>query len=241
MTDLKLDVLAFGAHPDDVELGCGGTIHKMSRQGLSVGIVDLTEGEMGTRGSVPERYKEAADAAGILGVKVRRNLKISDANIQHNEENRARIIAVLREYRPQLVFAPLPEDRHPDHIHAGNLVKDACFYAGLRKLHPELGDPHRPDQVAHYMMNHDEIPTFIVDISEHFDTKMAAVRAYRSQFYNPDYEGEQTFISSSNFMEMLEARSRIHGWRTGIQYAEPFWVKETIVLDQPFDVLAKRT
>ncbi len=239
MADTGLDVLAFGAHPDDVELGCGGTIKKMTGQGLTVGIIDLTEGEMGTRGSVAERYKEAADAADILGVDVRRNLKMPDANIRHNEENRAKIIAVLREFRPRLVFAPLPEDRHPDHIHAGNLVKDACFYSGLRKLHPESGDPHRPDQVIHYMMNHDEEPTFIVNISKEFDDKIAAVRAYRSQFYNPDYDGEETFISSSSFMEMLEARSRIHGWRMGIQYAEPFWIKETIVLDRPFEVLTK--
>ena len=239
MADLQLDVLAFGAHPDDVELGCGGTIKKMTGQGLAVGIVDLTEGEMGTRGSVAERYQEAADAAKVLGVTVRRNLQMADANIRHDEENRRKIIAVLREFRPRLVFAPLPEDRHPDHIHAGNLVKDACFYSGLRKLHPELGNPHRPDQVVHYMMNHDETPSFIVDISNQYREKIAAVQAYRSQFYNPDYEGEETFISSSNFMEMLEARARIHGWRMGVQYAEPFWIKETIVLDEPFAVLTK--
>ena len=135
--DLKLDVLAFGAHPDDVELGCAGTLLKLSQQGYSTGIIDLTEGEMASRGTVEERYKESSEASKILGVKLRENLKIPDANILPNDANRDKIIEVVRKYRPSIVFAPYPEDRHPDHVHASNLITEGSFYAGLKKVLPQ--------------------------------------------------------------------------------------------------------
>ncbi len=226
------DILAFGAHPDDVEIGCGGTLYKLAQRGYKIGIIDLTEGELGTRGTVTERYQEAEEAARLLSVVFRKNLKIPDGGIAGTPEQRARVIEVLRKFCPKVVFAPYPDDRHPDHIHAGNLIREACFYAGVRKVNPGKNPPHRPAKLLYYMISRDFGPTFYVDISEQFATKLHAIRAYRSQFYNPEYEGEETFISSKNYLDSLETRARYFGWRVGVEFAEAFWMKEPLLLDE---------
>lgn len=224
-----LDIIAFGAHPDDVELGCGGTLSKLAQQHLKVGIVDLTEGEKGTRGTVAERYAEAREAARFLGVSERINLQIPDGNIQNNTANRAKIIALVRKFCPKIVFAPYPADRHPDHIHAGNLIREACFYAGVAKISPEDYPAHRPARIIYYMITEDFIPSFLVDISRQFATKLDAIKAYKSQFYNPAYDAEETFISSKGYLESIEFRGRYFGWKAGVKFAEPFWMKEPVV------------
>ncbi len=233
-----VDVLAFGAHPDDVELGCGGTLVKLVRQGYTVGIVDLTEGEMASRGTVAERYQESEAARAILGASVRVNLKIPDAGIAINEEHRNRVIQVVRELKPTLVFLPYFDDRHPDHKHASQLVTEGCFYSGLAKILPDL-PAHRPNRLVYYPMTYEFTPSFVVDISEEFDTKKEALEAYRSQFFNPRWPGKQTFVSSRWFMEAVEFKARHYGWLAGVEYAEPFYVRETLALTEVFDVLAK--
>lgn len=239
MKNEKLDVLAFGAHPDDVELGCGGTLYKLAQQGYSTGIADITEGEMGTRGTVEERYRESAEAARILQSKVRLNLKIPDAQIVLTEENRLKVIEVIRRYCPTLIFAPYPADRHPDHYHTNQLVTEAAFYAGVKKIGPPIPAAYRPKRVIYYPMTYEFTPSFVVDISEQFSAKIDAIRAYRSQFYNPEYDAEETFIASKDYMEALDFRARHFGWKAGVKYAEPFWVRETLLLDDLFSALTK--
>lgn len=239
MKNEQLDVLAFGAHPDDAELGCGGTLYKLAQQGHSTGIVDITEGEMGTRGTVEERYRESAEAARILQAKVRLNLKIPDAHITLSEENRLKVIEVIRRYRPTLIFAPYPADRHPDHFHTNQLVTEAAFYAGVKKIGAASGPAHRPKRVIYYPMTYEFTPSFVVDISEQFSAKIDAIRAYRSQFYNPEYDAEDTYIASKDFLEALESRARHFGWKAGVKYAEPFWVRETLLLEDLFSTLTK--
>ncbi len=231
MGDEKLDVLAFAAHPDDAELGCGGTLYKLAQQGYATGIVDVTEGEMSTRGTVEERYKESKDAAKILQASLRLNLKIPDAKIALSYKNREKVVEVIRRHRPTLVFAPYPDDRHPDHIHTSHLITEGSFYAGVKKVDPTNLAAHRPHRVAYYMMTYEFTPSFVVDISEQFSTKIEALQAHRSQFYNPDYQAEETFISSRGYMEAIEFRARHFGWKAGVRYAEPFWMRETLVLE----------
>ena len=227
---MELDVLAFAAHRDDIELTCGGTMIKLVDQGYRTGIVDLTAGEMGTRGSAEEREQEAARAAKILGVQVRDNLGIPDANIEINRENKVKVIKAIRRYRPRLVLLPYWEDRHPDHAHAGQLVFEAAFFAGLSKL--DTGQPrHRPEKLAYYMCHYRFEPSFIVDVTEQHERKMEAIRAYRSQVYNPDYPGEQTLISSPEYFESIEVRSRYYGGLIGKKHGEPFLTREKLELE----------
>lgn len=236
-TDKPL-ILAFGAHPDDVELGCGGTMLKLKKTGYRTGIIDLTEGEMGSRGSVEQRYRESAESAKILQINARENLRIPDGNIDVNQENREKIIRIIRRYKPSLVFAPYSDDRHPDHIHASQLITEGCFYAGLRKMLPEL-PAHRPFRVIYYMAKYEFTPSFVIDISEEFSTKMKALQAYRSQFYNPEWPEQQTFISSKWFMESIEFRARHFGWMAGIKCGEPFWIREPMALQDPLPIFTR--
>ncbi len=237
--DKKVDILAFGAHPDDVELGCGGTLYKLKNAGYRTGIIDLTEGEMGSRGTVEQRYRESDASAKILEVNHRENLKIPDAGIEVNPENRDKIMVKIRELEPSLVFAPYADDRHPDHIHASQLVTEGCFYSGLKKMMPEI-PPHRPFRVIYYMAKYEFLPSFVVDITNEFETKLAALQTYQSQFYNPEWPEEQTFISSQWFMESVEFRGRYFGWQAGVKYAEPFWIRETLALDDPVPIFSRR-
>ena len=229
-------VLAFGAHPDDVELGCGGTLAKLVKQGHSVGIVDLTEGEMASRGTVADRYRESEQARIILGARFRVNLKIPDAGIEVRKDYQERVIQVLRKTKPQLVFLPYFQDRHPDHQHASELITEACFYSGLGKILPDL-PPHRPMRLVYYPMTYEFTPSFVVDITEEFSTKLKALQAYRSQFFNPDWPGKNTFVSSKWFMEAVEFKARHYGWLAGVQYGEPFYIRETLVLNDIMEPL----
>lgn len=238
MSKKKVDILAFGPHPDDVELGCAGTLFKLNQLGYTIGIADLTEGEMGSRGTVEERYKESAKAAKILNVSLRENLKIPDGNIELSGENRAKIIDTIRKTTPTIVFAPYPNDRHPDHVHAGELITEGAFYAGLPKIKTDL-PKHRPHRVVYYMTTYEFEPTFVVDITEQFETKLKALQSYRSQFYNPNWPGEKTFVSSKWFMDAVEFRARHYGWKAGVKYGEPFWIRELLALDDIVPIFNK--
>ncbi|MEJ2636076.1 MAG: bacillithiol biosynthesis deacetylase BshB1 [Calditrichia bacterium] len=235
----KIDIVAFGAHPDDVELGCGGTLYKLKKLGYRTAVIDLTEGEMGSRGTVEQRYRESAKSAEILQVDHRSNLKIPDGNIEINAENKAKIISQIRIFKPLLIFAPYANDRHPDHVHASQLITESWFYAGVRKYLPD-SPPHRPFRIIYYMAKYEFEPSFVIDITDEFETKFDALKAYESQFYNPEWPEQQTFISSCWFLESIEFRARHFGWRAGVKYGEPFWIKEPLALDDPVPIFSRR-
>jgi bacillithiol biosynthesis deacetylase BshB1 len=224
---MKLDVLAIGAHPDDVELSCSGTIAKLVKQGRAVGILDLTRGELGTRGTPAIRAKEAADAARVLGVRVRDNLKIPDGNIEINKKNLAQVIAVIRKYQPQILLIPYSSERHPDHEHAHRLAKEAWYYSGVAKIRTadrgKLQQRFRPDYYFEYMMLHSFPPSFIVDISDVYTTRVAAIKAFKSQFFSPESKEPRTFLSTEGFMDLLETRAKHFGQLVGASYGEPFF------------------
>lgn len=216
-----VEILAVGAHPDDVELGCGGTLALLARAGRSVGILDLTRGEAGTRGTPETRAAEAAEAARLLGARFRDGLDLGDGNLKTDRAAELEVIEVVRRRRPRLVFAPLPNDRHPDHVRAGRLVTDAAFYAGLRALETGL-PPHRPQQVVYFPSTFLAEPTFLVDVTGTLDVKLAAVRAFRSQFFDPASKEPATFISSPEFLEGVTARARAFGRLANVGAAEGF-------------------
>ncbi len=216
-----VEVLAFSPHPDDVELGCGGTLAAFAGRGSSFGIVDLTRGEMGTRGTPEIRRAEAVEAARILGARFRVNLDLGDGDLRTDRAAQRLVVDVVRRARPRFVFAPLVLDRHPDHVRASRLVSDASWYAGLRKLETGL-PPHRPDQVVFYAAYVFASPTFLVDVSASFAAKMAALRAYRSQFHDENSKEPETYVSSSGFFEGIEARARALGRIANVEYAEGF-------------------
>ena len=216
-----VEILAVGAHPDDVELGCGGTLALLARRGRSVGILDLTRGEAGTRGTPDTRAAEAIEAARVLGSRFRDGLDLGDGNLRTDRAAELEVIDVIRRRRPRLVFAPLPNDRHPDHVRAGRLVADAAFYAGLRSL--ETGrPPHRPQQVVFFPSTFLAEPTFLVDVTAFLETKLAAVRAFRSQFFDPASKEPETFISSPEFLDGVTARARAFGRLANVGAAEGF-------------------
>jgi bacillithiol biosynthesis deacetylase BshB1 len=226
---MKLDLLAIGVHPDDVELGCSGTIINEIKLGKKVGIVDLTQGELGTRGSVETRYQESANAAMIMGVHARENLKMRDGFFENNEENKLALISTIRKYRPEIVIGNVLHDRHPDHGRAGKLIADACFLAGLSKIETkdEKGDSQprwRPSYVLHYIQDWYHEPDVLIDISTVFEQRMKAIAAYGTQFHtgSESAEGPQTYISTPDFLESVIARARMFGKRIGVKYAEGF-------------------
>ena len=231
----KLDVLAIGPHRDDVELCCGGTLVRLVDLGHRVGIADLTEGEMGTRGTAEQRAEEAACAARVMGVSYRVNLGLPDGNIQPTPEATDAIIRLIRATRPVLVLCPRPDEgRHPDHGAVGRLVPEAAFRAGFRKW--ETGQPHhRPLRIINYMMHTMFVPTFVVDISDQWERKLEAIRCYKSQLGVPgaSSEEEQTYISSPQFLDMIEARARYFGSQIAATYGEPFFQRETVRIDDP--------
>ncbi len=226
-----LDVLAIAAHRDDVELTCGGALVKQARRGHRTGILDLTQGEMGTRGSAELRAREAEAAAKVLGVSVRRNLELPDAGIENTPETRRRLAQVLRELRPRVVIAPAPRGRHPDHRVAAQLVRDAAFLAGLAKLDPSTR-PHRPHKVLHaiaYREDHVK-PTFVVDISDAFDAKLEAVRCYASQFDGATQAGE-VYPTGDSLYERVRQQMAYYGSLIRCRYGEPFFTFETMRAD----------
>ena len=216
-----VDILAFSPHPDDVDLGCGGTLAALARRGRSFGIVDLTRGEMGTRGTPEIRESEAREAARILGARFRETLDLGDGELRTDRAAELRVVEAVRRARPRLVLAPLVLDRHPDHVRASHLVADASWYAGLSKLETGL-PPHRPDQVIFYAAYVFAPPTFLVDVSASFATKIAALRAYRSQFFDENSSEPETYVSSKGFFDGIEARSRALGRIANVEYAEGF-------------------
>jgi N-acetylglucosamine malate deacetylase 1 len=229
---MKLDILAIGAHPDDVELSCGGTVAKLTRQGYRVGLVDITDGEMGTRGSREIRAAEAAQAARILGVACRDSLSIPDAGVEVTKENILSLIRVIRHHQPEVLLIPHPVDRHPDHERSHKLAKDAWFYSGLRKIETELNgvvqEAHRPRAYYHYMQWFQFEPSFIIDITETFDQRIEAMKAFRSQFYDPESTEPSTILSTPEFIEMIHTRAAFYGDKIGVKYGEAFFSPATL-------------
>jgi bacillithiol biosynthesis deacetylase BshB1 len=223
---MKLDILAFGAHPDDVEISVGGTLISEVQQGKKVGLIDLTRGEMGTRGTVEIRNQEAEEARKIIGAVVRENLDMPDAFLEINAVNIEKIIRVIRKYQPDIVITNAPSDRHPDHGHAASLVVEACFKAGLRKyLVDGTGEnAWRPKSIYQYMQFFHHQAHFIYDVSHVMDQKLACVLAHKSQFYNPESQEPETIIASPQFKENLRARASEFGIQAGFHYGEPLMV-----------------
>ncbi|OUR97735.1 bacillithiol biosynthesis deacetylase BshB1 [Flavobacteriales bacterium 33_180_T64] len=237
---MKLDILAFGAHPDDVELGCGATIAKEVSKGKKVGIIDLTRGELGTRGTAQTRDQEANDAAEILGVSVRENLGFADGFFVNDKTHQLEIIKVLRKYQPDIVLCNAIDDRHIDHGKGSKLVSDACFLSGLIKIETELEgkaqDKWRPNHVYHYIQWKNIEPDFAVDVSGFMTTKMESVLAYKTQFYDPNSNEPQTPISSKNFTDSIKYRAKDLGRLIGTEYAEGFNVERYVAVDSLFDL-----
>ena len=232
---MKLDILAIGVHPDDVELGCSGTVINEIKSGKRVGILDLTQGELGTRGSVATRYEESATAASIMGVALRENLKMRDGFFRNDEEHQLKLISTIRKYQPEIVLSNILHDRHPDHGRAGHLISDSCYLSGLAKIETtdEKGQKQerwRPKQVLHYMQDWYHEPDLLIDISDSFEQRMKAIEAYSTQFYNRETggEGPQTYISTPDFLDSVIARARMLGKRIGVKYAEGFITEKKI-------------
>lgn len=226
---MKLDILAIGVHPDDVELGCSGTLINEIKDGKKVGIVDLTQGELGTRGTVETRYQESANAAMIMGVHVRENLKMRDGFFKNDEAHQLKLIKAIRKYQPSVVIGNVLNDRHPDHGRAGHLIADACFLSGLSKIETEDDDGKaqqrwRPAYLLHYIQDWYHEPDLLVDISESFNQRMKSIEAYTTQFHTSaeGVAGPQTYISTPDFLESIVARARMFGKRIGVKYAEGF-------------------
>lgn len=228
---MQVDVLAVGAHPDDIELCCSGTLAKMVRLGYRAGIIDLTEGELGTRGNRSIRMREANAAAKHLKC-VRENLKLPDGNIEVNQKTIRKMIQIYRKYRPKYILIPHWLERHPDHVHAHHLCREAWFYSGLRKIATSLNgkrqEPWRPNNYFHYMQWYEFEPTFIVDISDVHERRMASIKAHASQFYDPTSKDPKTILSEQSFLKFVEARARNYGTKIGAEFGEPFFSIEPI-------------
>jgi bacillithiol biosynthesis deacetylase BshB1 len=226
--NMKLDILVMAAHPDDAELSCAGTILKHIAAGKKVGIVDFTRGELGTRGTPEIRLEESADATKILGLQARENLGIRDGFFRNDEETQLKLIEVIRKYQPDIVLANALEDRHPDHGKGAQLAIDACFLSGLRQI--KTGDlpAWRPAQVYHYIQDRYLEPDFVVDISANWDQKEAAIRAFKSQFFDPNSAEPASYISSPDFLHFIQARAMEMGHKIGVKYGEGFQSQKTL-------------
>jgi bacillithiol biosynthesis deacetylase BshB1 len=237
---MKLDILAIGVHPDDVELSASGTILKHIALGKTVGMLDLTLGELGTRGSATLRTQEATHAANILGVSVREQLTMADGFFENNEAHQKLIIQTIRKYQPEIVLCNAVSDRHPDHGRAAKLVSDACFYSGLVKIETKentiIQKPWRPKAVYHYIQDNFLEPDFVIDITAYMDKKMESIMAYSSQFFDPNSKEPATPISSANFMESVKAKSSVFGRAINCDYAEGFTVNRYIGVENLFDL-----
>ncbi|MEY8779615.1 bacillithiol biosynthesis deacetylase BshB1 [Allomuricauda sp. XS_ASV26] len=240
---MKLDILVFGAHPDDAELGAGATIAKEISKGKKVGIVDLTRGELGTRGSAEIRDQEAARAAKILGVAVRENMEFADGFFVNDKEHKLELIKIIRKYRPEIVLCNAVDDRHIDHARGSKLVSDACFLSGLMKIDTKMdGDDEwqeawRPKLVYHYIQWKNLEPDFVVDVSGFIDKKTEAIMAYSSQFYDPNSDEPETPISSKNFTDSVNYRARDLGRIIGVEHAEGFTVERFVGVDSLCDLI----
>jgi bacillithiol biosynthesis deacetylase BshB1 len=241
---MNVDVLVIGAHPDDIELACGGTVAKLVRQQRKVALCDLTQGELGTRGTREIRTREANRAAEILGVETRRNLQIPDGGIEMSRKNLLKIITLIREIRPSLLIIPYGTERHPDHVHTSELCREAWYYSGLQKIKTrikgKLQERHRPHHYFEFMQWMEFEPAFIVDITDSFDLKMKSVRAHASQFYNPDSKEPETKLSRPDFLEVIETRCRYFGSKIGVKYGEPFMSKWSLGIVSPLNFIVNR-
>lgn len=237
---MKLDILAFGAHPDDVELSAAGTILHYIKQGKTCGIIDLTEGELGTRGNVDTRYQEASEAAAILGIQQRTNLRLPDGFFENNQAAKMKIIEQIRFHQPEIVLANALHDRHPDHSKAGQLVAEACFLAGLRKIHTTyLGQEqtaYRPRLVLHYIQDYHQTPSFVQDVSPYVPQKIEAIKAYKTQFFDPNSAEPNTPISGELFFDFLKGRMLEMGRPAGYNYAEGFVVNRWFGVQNIFEL-----
>jgi N-acetylglucosamine malate deacetylase 1 len=232
---MKLDLLAIGVHPDDVELGCSGVIINEVKRGKKVGVIDLTQGELGTRGTIETRYQEAANAAMIMGVDIRENLKMRDGFFVNDEAHQLKLIQAIRKYQPDVVIGNILSDRHPDHGRAGKLIADCSFYSGLAKIETVGEDGKsqarwRPRMVLQYLQDRFYEPDLLIDISDVFEQRMEAITAYSTQFHTSEMskQGTQTYISSPEFLESVISRARVLGKRIGVKYAEGFLSEKKI-------------
>ena len=237
---IKLDILVMAAHPDDAELSCSGTILSYIAQGKKVGIVDFTRGEMGTRGTPEIRLQESNDATKILGLHARENLGLADGFFQNDQVSQLILMEVIRRYRPEIVLANALEDRHPDHGKGAKLAIDACFLSGLRMIHTI--DSHskseqsawRPKHVYHYIQDRYLEPDFVIDITEHWETKEQSIRAFKSQFFDPTSKEPNSYISSPDFLSFIQARAQEMGHKIGVKYGEGFQSQKTMQVKNLF-------
>ena len=240
LNTVKLDLLVIAAHPDDAELCCGGTIAKHLAAGKKVGIVDLTRGELGTRGTPEIRDAEATQAAKILGLTVRENLGLADGFFQNTKTDQLKIVEVVRKYQPEIVLANAVFDRHPDHGRASELIYDSCFLAGLPKVETTFKggaqSAWRPNAIYHFIQSRSLTPDFVIDVSDFWEIKMKAVLAYKSQFHDPQSQEPSTFISSPQFLKLVEARGVEYGQIIGTQYGEGYTVRKALGVNSLFDI-----
>ena len=238
---MKLDILAIGVHPDDVELSCSGTLLKQISLGYQCGILDLTSGELGTRGSGDLRLVEATNAAKILGVVVRDNLKMADGFFKNDSQHQLEIIKKIRQYQPEIILCNAISDRHPDHGRAAQLVAEACFYSGLRRIettiHSRDQAAWRPKAVYHYIQDRQLKPDFVIDVSNFVDKKMEAIKAFKSQFYDPASNEPESPITVKNFFDLVKSKMTVFGRDAGFEYAEGFTVERTIGINDIFTIL----
>ncbi|MDR6783465.1 bacillithiol biosynthesis deacetylase BshB1 [Pedobacter africanus] len=237
---MKLDILVLAVHPDDAELGCSGTIVKHIALGKKVGIIDFTRGELGTRGTAAIRDIEAADSAKIMGLQARENLKFRDGFFANDETHQLEVVKIIRKYQPEIVLTNALHDRHPDHGRAGDLANDACFLSGLAKITTELDGAAqmswRPRLILQYIQDRYIKPDIIVDITPYFETKIAAIKAFKTQFFNPDLDEPDTYISSPEFFESVIGRAREFGKIVGATYAEGFTSRKLLGVDNLFNL-----
>lgn len=239
---MKLDILAFAAHPDDIELACAGTLIKAVKAGKKAGVVDLTEGQLGTRGTAEQRIEEAAKAAKIMGLSVRDNLGLMDGFFKDDDASRTLVIEKIREYKPEIVLCNPPYDRHPDHGRASKIVSEACFYAGLKniesKYHGKIQEAYRPKRIFYYMQHFSLDPSFLVDISDEMEQKMEAIKAFGSQFFNPSSNEPETVLSDPGFLTHIKERCANWGYIIGAKYAEGFVAQKSIFgVKSIFDIM----
>ena len=242
-TNEKLDLLVIAVHPDDAELGCAGTILKHIAAGKKVGIVDLTQGELGTRGTADTRKQEAEDASRLLGISVRENLRMRDGFFKNDEDHQLKVIQIIRKYQPEIIISNALHDRHPDHGRAGELVNDAVFLSGLRKIQTqynnETQDVHRPRLLLQLIQDYYIKPDIVVDITEQWEQNVEVIQAFKTQFFNPSYQGDepQTYISSPKFLQVIESRALEFGKNINVEYAEGFTCRRLLGVDNLFDLL----
>ncbi|GAB3971179.1 bacillithiol biosynthesis deacetylase BshB1 [Spirosoma terrae] len=239
---MKVDVLAIAAHPDDIEMTCAGTILSLSEQGKTIAGVDLTRGELGTRGTPEIRLQESAEGARIMNLVARENMGFRDGFFRNDEEHQMALIPIIRHYQPEIILTNTVDDRHPDHGRAAQLVIDACFYAGLRQIKTvgKDGQPQeafRPTYIYHFIQDRSLKPDFVVDVTPYWHQKLAAIQAYKSQFFNPDSDEPQSYISGEPFMKFLEARTREHGHMIGVEFGEGFISRRMLGVKDLFQLI----